>query len=345
MEFKVAFLGNKKLIEQYSNNDEKIILITSRGEINLILVPKLEAQGTIYFASSYATFLNEDILRILPINVPNIVYFTANCGLKFESGPIKRVVIDKENPCLALAQELLNDQSLILATIIPKYKIAVVGEAAVGKSAFIRFVRDKPFSEDYIPNAGSEFTTINFQGVKMMIKSSRELKNINDFDVVILMIDASKVVDYNDLNQKIKQVSDLNIPVILCRNKYDLGKVIKFHNSSLSSNCQEVMDVSFKSGYRPNQPLGKIWSLIKSTRPRAEIKKIKAATNEEVKQDFKHFRKVSYEIVSNDLILKTSYETVANDITREANTNYLTLDNMTLKVKHELIKANEVTDF
>lgn len=141
------------------------------------------------------------------------------------------------------------------------YNIAILGDAGVGKTAFIRNLKCNSFEPKYNPTVGYKFHTLNatanlvdFDGQEKFgpTHSPDYLKSANP-SAVILMFDVTSRNSYKNIEFWYNVVKTYNpdIPVVLVGNKVDaenrkmMASMINFHREHNLA----YFDISAKTGF------------------------------------------------------------------------------------------------
>lgn len=140
-----------------------------------------------------------------------------------------------------------------------KFKIIILGDAAVGKTVFINRLANGKFTNYYSPTIGAEVTPINFRTNIGIIKvdlweisgdqkySKFTDRFLSKADGCLIMFDVTNDTSYNNIElwiSKLKRFSvsyrEPLIPFIICGSKGDISKGLDF-----GVNCQIISSKSF----------------------------------------------------------------------------------------------------
>lgn len=152
----------------------------------------------------------------------------------------------------------------------PNFKLVLIGDGAVGKTAFVKRHRTGEFAVKYIPTMGVEVNQLPFYtNLGKVIFSVWDTAGQEKFgglrdgyyiggQCAIIMFDVTSRVTYKSVPVWYKDLTRVceNIPIVLCGNKVDCKdrkvkpKQINFHRK----NSLQYFDISAKSNYNYHKP-------------------------------------------------------------------------------------------
>lgn len=145
------------------------------------------------------------------------------------------------------------------------YKIIIVGDTGVGKTAFVSRHLSKDFETNHIKTMGAEVRNINFTTDKGCKKISlwdcagdKKFRGPGDgyyygADAAIIMFDITDNKSYENINTWLKEIKYVkpDIPIVICGNKIEYAnKKFKFNNFKI-----QYYDISVKSKYNCEKPI------------------------------------------------------------------------------------------
>ncbi|XP_069134536.1 GTP-binding nuclear protein Ran-like [Argopecten irradians] len=155
-------------------------------------------------------------------------------------------------------------------SMIPTFKLIVVGDGGVGKTTFVKRHLTGEFEKKYIATIGAEVHPMKFYTTRGTIQfnvwdtAGQEIHGrLRDGYYIqgqcaIIMFDVTSRITYRNVPDWYRDLSRVceNIPMVLCGNKVDVkdrkvpAKLIKFHRKH---NLQ-YYDMSAKSNYNFEKP-------------------------------------------------------------------------------------------
>jgi len=156
--------------------------------------------------------------------------------------------------------------------VIAEYKVVIIGEGGVGKTAFVKRLLGKEFEKKYIPTSGGEKSSLNvltnyglFSFSIWDIAGQEKLGGLREGYYIgahcaIIMFDLTSRITYKNIPKWDKDIKRIcyNIPTILVGNKVEEvenrkidHKEIRFHQKDKIS----YLEISTKTGYQCEKPL------------------------------------------------------------------------------------------
>jgi GTP-binding nuclear protein Ran len=162
--------------------------------------------------------------------------------------------------------------------IVHKFKVILVGDGGVGKTAFVRRHASGEFEKKYIATLGVEVHPIDFNTNYGIIRfnmwdtaGQEKFGGLRDGyyilgNAVIAMFDVTNKLSMENTDKWISDVKNVcgDIPVILAGNKVDIAdrkispKQIREKLKSPSHNSSIYLDISAKSNYNFEKPFLKL---------------------------------------------------------------------------------------
>lgn len=142
-----------------------------------------------------------------------------------------------------------------------QFKIAVVGDASVGKTNFIRRHETGEFEMKYINSNGVNTSTLSFNtsvgSVNFTIHDIFDVETLTEvYDGIIIMFDVTNRDTYKNVSKWYEKARTLSSNIVLCGNKVDcLNRTVKSQMITFHiHNNIPYFDVSAKSCYNSDKP-------------------------------------------------------------------------------------------
>uniref|UniRef100_A0A6C0JP59 Uncharacterized protein n=1 Tax=viral metagenome TaxID=1070528 RepID=A0A6C0JP59_9ZZZZ len=147
-----------------------------------------------------------------------------------------------------------------------KYTIGIFGDGGVGKTAFVRALKQKKFNPQYLPTSWYEVHSIDktknvrdYAGQDKYRLLPQDMSNVTS---AILMYDVTNPITYKNLEYWYNLVKTQcgDIPMILLGNKVDIKdrrvfkNMIEFHKN----NNLPYYEISTKTGFNMDKMIEKI---------------------------------------------------------------------------------------
>jgi GTP-binding nuclear protein Ran len=149
------------------------------------------------------------------------------------------------------------------------YKILLVGDANVGKSAYLERVRTGKFEKEYLPTMGVDVFSLifstNYGNITFKVWDCAGQEKFGGLkeghkgaNGAICMIDLTNRVTLNNMPRWIDDIEEVlpNIPIILCGNKFDI-KYRKVEHNQIEDYLPAKVnyyDISAKSNHNIENP-------------------------------------------------------------------------------------------
>jgi len=219
--------------------------------------------------------------------------------------------------------------------VIAEYKMVIIGEGGVGKTALARRILGEEFEKKYIATMGAEMSSLNvltnFGLIKFSIWDTAGQEKLGGLregyylgaHCAIIMFDLTSRITYKNIprwNKDLRRVCD-NIPTVLVGNKVEAVKFRKIDHKDIRFHQKEktpYLEISTKTGYQCEKPL---LYLLKMLQPSYQIKLLE----ESVPQPEEHTTLTEEEFQNlmiegenaEDTPLPANYDKEFGDITQE----------------------------
>jgi len=144
---------------------------------------------------------------------------------------------------------------------MPTYKILLVGDPGVGKTAFVRRLQDDTFLKIYLASVGVKMTTIGPDSDDVVFEVWDSSIGVfrQGFHAAIVMFSVDNLNSYRSVSVWIRRIRELSgdIPIIVCANKVDERARIVTGLQVTQFQVPNVypIETSVKTGYYLSRPL------------------------------------------------------------------------------------------
>lgn len=145
-----------------------------------------------------------------------------------------------------------------------QFKIALVGDAGVGKTSFTHRMLEGEFMKKHIPSdiiitlhtyyTSSGTIQLELHDIPSHLFNDQSFEH---FDAIMMMCDVSNKVTYDNLLSYYAHITKtlIDVPTVICGNKFDLNREVLSKDIDIHRVlCCNYYDISVKSCYNYQKP-------------------------------------------------------------------------------------------